>query len=76
MPAMEIAGLCLPLKPQKERSYEGINLMIDGFFGCNMFKSVLMPIDITIAILYSQINAKVNLYSDDWCSAEPHNDKV
>jgi hypothetical protein len=22
MPAMKIAGLCLPLKPQKERSYK------------------------------------------------------
>jgi hypothetical protein len=24
MPAMKIAGLCLPLKPQKERSYNAL----------------------------------------------------
>jgi len=26
-PAMEIAGLCLPLKPQKERGYIGLSII-------------------------------------------------
>jgi hypothetical protein len=28
MPAMKIAGLCLPLKPQKERSYNKLKQLI------------------------------------------------
>jgi hypothetical protein len=31
MPAMKIAGLCLPLKPQKERIYN-VKAVRSGFF--------------------------------------------
>jgi hypothetical protein len=30
MPAMKIAGLCLPLKPQKERSYNDLKAVRSG----------------------------------------------
>lgn len=35
MPAMKIAGLCLPLKPQKERSYNKKQLDPFSLFRAN-----------------------------------------
>ncbi len=37
---MDIAGLCLPLKPQKERRLRVVKKLPDGFFGCNMISAL------------------------------------